>query len=87
MIMPDPTNAASTSTQAYVNRLVEDILRSQGLLRSASSTKRESKGETVAKLETVLGVKGRQQIVSRVEEMLERGEPRFLVSSFADRRR
>ncbi|EIM80253.1 uncharacterized protein STEHIDRAFT_163121 [Stereum hirsutum FP-91666 SS1] len=72
MIMPDPTNAASTSTQAYVNRLVEDILRSQGLLRSASSTKRESKGETVAKLETVLGVKGRQQIVSRVEEMLER---------------
>lgn len=85
--MPGPANAANTSTQAYINRLIEDILRSQGLLRSASSTKKESKGETVAKLETVLGVKGRQQIVSRVEEMLERGEPCFLVSSFPGRRR
>lgn len=85
--MASPANAASTSTQAYTNRLVEDILRSQGLFLSASSTKGESKGETVAKLETVLGVKGRQQIVSRVEEMLGRGEPRFLVSSFPDRRR
>lgn len=68
-----PKSTSTSTTQGYIAQLVDDVLRSQGLSRTINSEDSSKREETLVVVEQTLGLRGKEAMVRRVEEMIERG--------------